>query len=632
MTLNTEILLQEAIPGQTTLLPSPFYQRFALNKKYVASLDNENLLRPYLLEAGLWSYSGSSGTTVGAKTEGGPATWHWGWESLTCELRGHILGHWLSAAARIGAQSGDIELQAKATRIVAELGRCQQANGGEWAGPFSEKFLHRIARGETAWAPQYTLHKLLMGLLDMHVAAKNAQALEILVRFARWFSRWTEPFTREQMDEILDWETGGMLEVWAGLYGVTHNPEHRELIHRYDRRRLFDPLIAGEDVLTNKHANTQIPEILGAARAWEVTGDERWRRIVEAFWRSAVTERGAYPTGGGSCGEVWQPPFSLSARLQSPHEHCTVYNMMRVAQYLYRWTGDAQYADYWERNFLNAILSQQNADTGMVSYFLPLAAGSVKTWGTPTDDFWCCHGTLMQAHSHYDQSIAFSNDAGFTVSQYLPSHTRWEAFGTQVEIIIEQDVQNGLSVGQKFTHEGHMGIQHVHTPHIPAHRPSAYVYDIRVQCAEPAAFTLTLRTPWWVSKTPEVSINGERIQPDTSCSGFLTIRRTWSDDRVHLVLPKALSTESLPDEPNTVVFLDGPLVLAGLVDEERTLIGDAQRPEAMLIPDRERHHGWWNTGYYRTTGQDRGMRFIPLTDVRDETYTIYFPIRSSSAP
>ena len=158
-----------------------------------------------------------------------------------------------------------------------------------------------------------------MGLFDMYAVAGNEQALDILVRFARWFHRWTQDFTREQMDDILDFETGGMLEVWANLYGVTGNESHRDLIDRYDRPRFFDRLLAGDDVLTNKHANTQIPEILGAARAYEVTGDERWRRIVEAFWKSAGTERGTYCTGGGSCGEIWQPPFALAARLHAPH-------------------------------------------------------------------------------------------------------------------------------------------------------------------------------------------------------------------------------------------------------------------------------------------------------------------------
>ncbi len=147
-------------------------------------------------------------------------------------------------------------------------------------------------RGKPVWAPHYTLHKTLMGLWDMYAVGGNAQALEILVKWARWFHRWSGQFSHEQMDQILEAETGGMLEVWANLYGLTGEREHYELIQRYDRRRLFDPLLAGEDVLTNMHMNTTIPEVQGAARAWEVTGEPRWRQIVDAYWRSGVTERG----------------------------------------------------------------------------------------------------------------------------------------------------------------------------------------------------------------------------------------------------------------------------------------------------------------------------------------------------
>lgn len=570
---------------------------------------------------------GSVGTTLGAKTADGPSSWHWGWESITCELRGHILGHWLSTAAHISVQTNDVELAAKAQHIVTELGRCQIANGGEWVGPFPERFLHKIVKGEAVWAPQYTLHKLLWGLLEMHTVAGNAEVLCIVERMADWFHRWTEPLSQDQMDDILDWETGGMLEVWAELYGLTGDEKHADLIRKYDRRRLFDPLIAGKDVLTNKHANTQIPEILGAARAWEVTGDQRWRAIVEAFWRSAVTERGTFCTGGGSNGEVWPPPHSLSARLQSPHEHCTVYNMMRLADYLFRWTGEAQYADYWERNFLNAILSQQNPDTGMVSYFLPLAAGSTKKWGSPTDDFWCCHGTLMQAHATYNRAIVYSGEGEIVVSQFIPSRSTFEILETKIELTIEQDARDGLSVGQAFWHDGHMAIQHVHNTPGPVIRPKCYIYRLKLNCDQPTDFTLKLRIPWWVAGDPSIEVNGKPLGGKSMADGFAVISRVWTTDSIHLILPTRLTTEPLPDMPNLIAFMDGPIVLAGLVGEERTLVGDISDPETMLTPDRERHHGWWNTGYYRTIGQDCGFRFIPLSDIRDEAYTVYFPVR-----
>ena len=198
---------------------------------------------------------------------------------------------------------------------MAELARCQEENGGEWVGPIPEKYLYWIARGKRVWAPQYTMHKVIMGLLDMYGYAGNTQALEIVKKLANWYLRWSRQYDRETFDNILDVETGGMLEVWVQLYSYTGDPAHRELIDKYYRARLFDSLLDGQDVLTNMHANTTVPEIMGAARAYEVLGDEKWLRIVQAYWDKAVRERGCYVTGGQTCGEIWTPMEKMSARL-----------------------------------------------------------------------------------------------------------------------------------------------------------------------------------------------------------------------------------------------------------------------------------------------------------------------------
>jgi len=273
------------------LLPGLFKKRFDINRRYVFSLQTHNLLQNHYMEAGLWAPIGK------------PEDAHWGWESPTCQIRGEFLGHWLSAAAHIYASTRDQEIKVKADIIVSEVARCQQENGGEWAGPIPEKYFEWLARGKKVWAPHCTVHRNMMGLFDMYAWAGNQQALDILVRWARWFSRWSSQFTREQFDDMLDVETGGMLEVWSDLYSVTGDKEHYDLINRYDRPRLFNLLLAGKDPLTNMHANTTIPEILGAARAWEVTGENRWRDIVEAYWRCAVVDRGYYCTGGQTNGE-----------------------------------------------------------------------------------------------------------------------------------------------------------------------------------------------------------------------------------------------------------------------------------------------------------------------------------------
>lgn len=601
--------------GKVKLLPGLIQERYNLNRAYMLSLKTENLLQNFYMEAGLWMPRAEPGAHI-----------HWGWESPTCQLRGHFLGHWLSAAAHISANNGDQEIKGKADFIVSELARCQVENGGEWAGSIPERYLDWVARGKQVWAPHYTLHKTLMGLWDMYAVSGSQPALEILLKWAHWFYRWSGQFTREQMDDILDVETGGMLEVWANLYGLTGEKEHHELLERYNRPRFFDPLVDGKDVLTNMHMNTTIPEVLGAARAWEVTGVSRWREVVEAYWRSGVTERGYYATGGQTNGEVWGPPGEFSSRLGfRTQEHCTVYNMMRLAEYLFRWTGDAQYADYWERNLWNGVLAQQHPDTGMIAYFLPFYAGAQKVWGSPTEDFWCCHGSLVQAHTINANNIAYTQDGSLTLAQLLPSEITWDAAGGPVDVRITLDPQRQL-----------------------ARRPNSLAYDVSLHSALSQEFPLRLRLPWWLSGEAEITINGER-QPISSQPGtFVELRRGWANDTIHLHLPKALVSVPLPGDPSTVAFMDGPIVLAGLnpggvptaaqtkpggsytarpnyaVDGLR-IHSRAGDPSAVLTPDNEREWHYWR-GDFRTRGQERDFRLIPLYEVRDEVFTVYFGV------
>ncbi|AFC28910.1 hypothetical protein PM3016_2010 [Paenibacillus mucilaginosus 3016] len=626
--------MKELSSGRVRLAPGPLQARLELNKRYVMSLTNENLLRNFYLEAGLWSYSGNGGTTSATTTStDGPEHWHWGWESPTCELRGHIMGHWLSAAATIYGQTQDGLVKAKADYIVAELARCQEANGGEWLAAFPESYMHRIARGKYVWAPHYTIHKLLMGLYDMYRLAGSAAALELMTNMAAWFYRWTDGFTREEMDDLLDLETGGMLETWADLYGVTGSGAHLELVRRYDRRRFFDALLEGRDVLTNKHANTQIPEILGAARAWEVTGEERYRRIVEAFWRCAVSERGYTATGAGDNGELWMPQGEMAARLGAGQEHCCNYNMMRLAQVLLRWTGDPAYADYWERRFVNGVLAHQHGETGMISYFIGLGAGSRKTWGTPTGHFWCCHGTLMQANASYEGQIFMEEEDGLAVCQWLPSKLEYEIGGTAIRLRIEQDGQHGLEPLSSWSVTGMTAITRADLPPIPVHRPDRFMYRLTFEAERAVTFKLRMRLPWWLSGEPVITVNGEApLQGELKPSTFVELEREWkSGDTITVELPKGLKAEALPGEPGTVAFLDGPIVLAGLTAEERILTGNLEQPETLLAADRERNHGWWSPGYYRTVGIDRGFRFVPLYEIKDEIYSVYFPVRAHGA-
>ena len=594
------------------------------------SLTNQNLLQNYTNEAGL-------SRRVDASEQSEP---HGGWESPFCQLRGHFLGHWLSAAAMHIAATGDVYLKGKADDIIATLALCQKENGGEWVGSIPEKYLDWIARGKSVWAPHYTLHKTLMGLLDMYEMAGNEQALSIAINFAKWFTRWSAKYTREEFDNILDVETGGMLEVWVQLYNITKDPEHKALVDRYYRARLFEPLLKGEDVLTNMHANTTIPEIMGAALAYEVTGEQKWMDIVKAYWEFAVVKRGTYATGGQTCGEIWTPMFDMGARLGDKNqEHCTVYNMMRVAEFLLRHTGEAVYADYWERNLYNGIMAQgfwdghpyathgmtsDNPLTGLLTYFLPLRGGAKKGWASKTQDFFCCHGTLVQANAAHNNGIYYHTGDGISVCQYIDSDMTGEIGGVKVTL----SQTNDTLAGSHHISSDSTGTQAIgRITNLYPHDPDKLVPVFTVKTEKPVEFTLKLRIPSWIKSAPVVRLNGEILNVTDDGNGYYSIKRTWGNDTLVLELQKGITVLPLPGDESRVAFLDGPVVLAGLVNEERILYAENGQPlEALITPDNEREWSLWRHTY-RSVGQDFGFRLWPLYMIGYERYSVYFPVK-----
>ena len=599
--------------GSVTLTKGLFDRRRELNRRYLVSLTVPNLLQNFLIEAGIGDQSWHLRVAEGPGPEDGSDR-HWGWETPGAQLRGHFLGHWMSAAAREVATTGDALLAARLDEVLDGLERCQVENGGEWVFAIPPTFLDRLASGRPIWAPQYAMHKTFMGLLDVYRDLGNDRALRIAEAAAEWMDRWSSQFTREHFDDILEVETGGMLEVWADLLEITGKDIYRGLLDWYWRGRLFDPLLEGVDVLTNMHANTTIPEALGAARAFEVTGEARWREVAERYWALAVTERGTFCTGGQTSGEIWTPPFEFAARRgEKTQEHCSVYNMIRLADQLFRWTGDVDYLDYIELNLYNGILAQQNASTGMVAYFLPLEGGVRKNWGTPTDDFWCCHGSLVQAHTRHSSLIYYeTGDDTIVVGQHIPSQYATTVAGQPLQIVTElRDTVLRAGPDANASAAG------------SRHRPESRGVVITVSSG--AALTLRVRIPSWAAGPAHIRFGDEERLAD---AGFVDLALEAGEVRIELTIPTALRTIPIPDEPGTVAFASGPVVLAGLVDRELALVAPASGDATeLLAPDNERQWGEWLSGY-RTLGQPYAIRFTPLYEVTDEQFSVYFPVHS----
>lgn len=590
------------------LLPGVFRERMEKNREYLMELDPQCLLQSFYLEAGI--------VMPGLQVVDDPTTakLHWGWEATSCQLRGHFLGHFLSAAAALVASEKDMELKVKLDKIISELARCQELNGGEWVGSIPEKYFEKLAAGQYVWSPQYVMHKTVMGLMNAYQDAGNEQALTIVSKLADWYLRWTDAMQKRNPHAVYSGEEGGMLEVWIRLYEITGNEKYKILAGRYSNPSLFGKLLDDKDGLTNCHANASIPMSHGAARLYEVTGEEKWRTITEKFWKCAVTDRGMYCTGGQNAGEFWVPPFMQGQFIGSNNqEFCTVYNMVRTADYLYRFSGDTAYADYIERNLYNGFLAQQNAQTGMPTYFLPLKAGSRKKWGTKTRDFWCCHGTMVQAQASYPEWIYFEDTENdeLVVSQYIPSSLEYQRGKNR--IFFEQTTDMKYYNDQAFFDEKDDS------------QMSRWFLKFHVTCSMPEHFTIAFRVPSWVKDDIQVKVNGKEL-PASVAGGYLRITGDFKEDTIHIYFPSALAMEALPDMPELAAVVDGPIVLAGMTQEDQGLSGDFAHPESFLKPQMEHTYGTfpWKQNYYQTRNQDRNILFKPLYEVTDETYTVYF--------
>ena len=604
-------MLKRANIGDVRILPGLFRRRMDLNEAYLMELDSTCLLQNFYLEAGIIL------PDMQVLPDPAKAKLHWGWEAPSCQLRGHFLGHWLSAAAELCANGDRPQLRAKLDHIVRELARCQKLNGGEWAGSIPEKYFYMMKPDRYIWSPQYTMHKTLLGLKDVYEKLGNEEALDILDHMADWYVRWTGEMRESDPAAIFSGEQGGMLEIWADLLALTGKDKYRTLVEAYEGNALYTRLDEGGDALSDDHANSSIPVSHGAGRLWEVTGDEKWRKRMEAFWKTAVTDRGMFSTTGSNAGEFWIPPHAHAQFLTgTDQEFCTVYNMVRTAEYLYRWTGDVRYADYIERAIYNGFLAQQNRQTGMPTYFLPMAPGSRKTWGSRTRDFWCCFGTMVQAQTIYPELIWYTDGKDVTVSQYIPSEAviRLEAGEARVKQAVHMKNYNN-----QVLFDEHSG-----------GRVSRWSLRFTVD-AGGASFALKLRVPAWCAGAPEIKLGGETIESPVIRDGYIVLERAWNGEELDVFFPSEVRFEPLEGAPEIGSLVDGPIVLAGLTDKDRGIAGDPAAPGDFLLPETPHTYDVfvWMQNTYRTRKQPENFRLIPLYEVTDEPYTVCFTMKKT---
>jgi uncharacterized protein len=518
---------------EVRLLDGPFRHAMELDGAYLLSLDTERLAHNFRVNAGLASAAEPLG----------------GWEAPGCELRGHFVGHYLSACAQMYAASGDGRYLEKGQALVRALGPCQEKLGGGYLSAFPETFIDRVEQRQQVWAPYYTLHKILAGLEDMYVYGGDEAALEMARKFGDWVVARNAKLSEAQLQAMLQTEQGGMNEALANLYALTGERKFLEMSLRFNHHRVVDPLEAGEDRLTGLHANTQIPKFIGLARQYELTGDPALAAGAKNFWETVVQHR-SYVIGGNSDGEMFTATNHLSQMGPSTTETCNTYNMLKLTRHLFCWAPQAAYADYYERALCNHILASQNPETGMMCYYVPLRAGSRKNFNSPDHDFWCCTGTGVENHGKYGDSIYFHNQSQLYVNQFIGSQLDWK--------------EKGLQVRQE------------------SRFPEEEQSRLTLHCASPVELELKVRHPGWARHGFEVRVNGEKVEGGKPGS-YVALKRDWKEgDRIEIKMPFAPRLEGFADQPERVAVVDGPLVLGAMIDPKKPHPGIVTAPESWL--------------------------------------------------
>ena len=528
--------------SQITLLEGPLKHARDLNIETLLKYDCDRLMAPYRKEAGL---------TPKAKC-------YPNWDGLD----GHVGGHYLTAMA-INAATGNEECRKRMEYIISEIAECAEANcknhpqwGVGYMGgmPNSQNIWNGFKDGDFrvysgSWAPFYNLHKMYAGLRDAWLYCGNEQAKSLFLQFCNWAIHITSGLSDEQMERMLGNEHGGMNEVLADAYAITHEQKYLDCAKRFSHKRLFTPMSQRQDCLDNMHANTQVPKVIGFERISELSGNEDYHVASSFFWDIVTGER-SLAFGGNSRREHFPAKdacMDFINDIDGP-ESCNTNNMLKLTEDLHRRNPEARYADYYELATFNHILSTQHPEHGGYVYFTPARPRHYRNYSAPNEAMWCCVGTGMENHGKYGQFIyTHAGDALF-VNLYAASQLDWKERG----ITLRQETAFPYSENSTITIAEGKG-----------------------------TFNLMVRYPGWVHPGEfKVSVNGKPADIITGPSSYVSINRNWKKgDVVNINFPMHSSLRYLPNEPQYVALMHGPILLGMKTGTESmaSLIADDSR-------------------------------------------------------
>lgn len=606
--------------SEVRLLPgSPVYDRQELHRTgYVGQLDPDRLLFEYRKLAGLPQ---PAGITAG----------YGGWDGGF--IRGHMAGHYLSAASRMAAATGDDSFRKKAHYLVAELAKCQQAlNQDGYLAAFPSIALDwqegtsKSAGGVVV--PYYTIHKIMAGLVDAHHYLGDKQALDVALKMSVCLQKRLFALPPDKIERMFrtdrsrnpQTEFGGMADVLTELYSITGDKKQLQLAALFNRPWLIDPLAANEDRLKSLHANTHLAQLAGIARYANITGDATDARASENAWE-IITRHHSFAIGGNSYKEWFDGPdveagpcIDGGKRLPSTTaESCNTQNMLKLtARLIERAPGRIGYADYFERALYNHLLATVAPDTGAMTYFTPLH-GDFRTYLNGTH---CCVGSGIENTARYNEGIYFQGPGQLWVNLYIPSALNWAAQG----LVLKQE---GFP---PFTDKVRVTV---------------------TRATRPAEATLHLRIPGWLSGPVALSVNGESQPAPATSSGYLSLKRVWrTGDVVTLTLPASLRLERAKDAPSMVSVFYGPLLLAGRLGHEGMPNDFADKDAYLKLPpapvptivNPSANPADWLTLADAATltfkahdaGPATGIVFQPLYAVHHERYSAYWELANTA--
>ncbi len=554
--------------------------------------------------------------TYGLPTDGYPRSD--GWDSPTTKLKGHGSGHYMSALAFAFASTDDAtqkdSLRSRITRMVNELRECQERTfvwndslGRYWeARDFAPEEELRTMKGtweafdehkneyarygygylnaipahhavliemyrpynnnDWVWAPYYSIHKQLAGLIDIATYIDNREVADKALLIAKDMGLWiwnrlhyrtfidtkgtreerrVRPGNRYEMwNMYIAGEDGGTGESLSRLSEMVKDKKEKEKLLEaasyFDSPAFYEPLSKNIDDIRTRHANQHIPKITSALRSYRGNGNEYYYNLAFNFWQM-VQGRYAYSTGGVGNGEMFRQPYtqilSMNTNVAANHdgqlcpnptlnETCCAYNLAKLTKDLNCYDPDnAAYMDYYERVLYNQIVGSLHPTHYMTTYHYAVGLNASKPWGNRTPQESCCGGTGSENHVKYQEAAYFTSKNTLWVGLYLPTTAMWKEKG----ITLQQECR------------------------WPAERSIIRITEGK------ARFAMKLRVPYWATEGFDVKLNGKSIATEYQPSSYVEIpvRRWRQGDVVEVIMPFTKHIHYGPDKMETAATAPG---------------------------------------------------------------------------